>query len=365
MSKIILFLPGNIYHSNIIAPQLKRLVKEKASIKTLHTSPIPLVFGWQKIDMLLKPKIYKAGEHELCSGSLTHILHPLLTAEQSAWQTLMGVKGSIDVTFYPEFAPPYNSNLIPTTYFFLLKPPATRFYKFTKALTVSKATDITYGPAIKAGDKIGIFIDTQSPLRKAWHIYQDNPDQGLTGLIDATKQIADGTDPIHLTCWDLEAPYVGSEHEANMLWERYFEALEKHNLTPVFSPLKKHLKWLKKQAVKLETPQRILAKWTSHTPQLDYIHRAYYQFENKVLSKQHQYLRAIARSSDVMSAMHSKILTQDSSVSKFNKMYRNDILKLGEACLDILNAKQNSLDKLVEADPILGPKLIKLLRELA
>jgi len=129
---IVLFRPGNFFHSGVTRAKVEHMLNELAGMDTLRNSAIPVVFAWQRMDELLAPEIYHAGAKELCAGSLTHVLHNRLTPEDSAWQTAKGIEGSswqkargwtsIDVTFHPEFAPPADPELIYTRYFFVLAP---------------------------------------------------------------------------------------------------------------------------------------------------------------------------------------------------------------------------------------------------
>jgi len=380
MSDIVLFLPGNLFHSNVTQRQLKRMLDEKAGMDVLRNSTVPVVFAWQRIDELLAPDIYDAGQHELCAGSLTHVLHHRLPREDSAWQTLKGTKGSgwhkaeggtsIDVTFHPEFAPPADPELIPTGFFFL-SAPHTRYYDHdSTAATLTVAGALPMAPAIRFRSKVGILIGNRilfdncsHPIRRRWHDYQKDPEKGLEPLIQATEKVASLDGRVHIASWDLETPYVGSEIDANILWREYLEALDKKRLTSAFSPLERHLGWFSKQAVEMATPHRLLAKWTRHDAQLDYIRRAYDHPSPRTPSERERWLLAVARCSDVLSVMDSKIQSQNKDLPAHAVTYREGVLELGAACLDSVEETGQSLDTLSMADPLLGPRLAKVLRE--
>ena len=369
MSEIVLFLPGNLFHSNITQDKMERLLAERAGMETLEKNLVPVVFGWQMLDRLLAPDIYDPGPHELCVGSFSHALHSLLTKKDSEWQIENEInansklKSNINVTFYPEFAPPSDSKLIPTKYFFL-PSLGTRYYDHdanTGELDVRK--DISNIQAVRFGSKIGILLDTRSPIRKKWHEYQKDPREGLAPLVDATNKVADQNGPVHIVLLDLETPYVESDSNANQLWLDYFDAL-KDDVRKKFSPLKPHLKWFKDRAVDagyIGAPHRTLQKWAVHDIQLKYIQRAYNKIQAENLSKKQRILLAVARDSDVLSVMNSRILVQDEKEPCYKKN-RIEILRLGVACLNILEGKEDSLDSLAKADPVLGPRLIELLQ---
>lgn len=386
MSKIILFLPGNIFHSNVVQENMLLMLAQKAGMMTLRRSPIPLVLGWQRIDELLAPDIYDPESHELCSGSLTHVLHNRLTPERSAWQTAKGAAGSrwktggtgIDVTFHPEFSPPADPELIPTEYFFL-SAPNTAYYDYdpvTGELDVSPPPPLGV-PAIKFGSKIGILIynqvlfgdDVRFPIRDQWHEYQNDPRKKLGALVDATSKVTELKDPVHIVCWDLETPYVpvridkDKRIDADDLWQDYFEALDKRNLLTAFSPLQDHLDWFKEQAVEVsQPPHRLLDKWAHYDPKLDYLRRVYDNLGARTSSERKRWLLAIARSSDILSAMHSQI-KQAQEPDAATARYRKELVRLSNACLDVLEGKA-SLEALAIADPILGPRLVNLLKDI-
>ena len=390
MSEIILFLPGNIFHSNVTQEKMERMLAEKAGMEALRDSNVPLVFGWQRLDELLAADIYDPGRHELCAGSLTHVLHSRLTPERSAWQTAKGIadsrwqKGqgstSIDVTFYPEFAPPFDPELIPTKYFFL-PAPQTVYYDYdptTGTSTLPQALSQKV-PAIRFGSKVGILIhnrilineylpeghpnrETRDPIRDQWHKYQNKPTrENLDALVQATRSIADQDGQVHITLLDLETPYVGGAKDASILWNEYFEALGKD--VENFSKLEPHLSWFDKQAVDIESPHRMLDKWTRHDAQLDYIRRTYDNIHTKTLDERDRWLLAIARSSDTLSAMDSQIRAQKVDTPGFVAKYRKEVIKLGFTCLNILEGKE-PLQALATADPLLGPDLLNILSSL-
>jgi hypothetical protein len=376
---IILFLPGNLFHSNVPQAQIKRMLKEKAGMDALCNSKLPLVFAWQRIDELLAPDIYHAGNKELCAGSLTHVLHSRLKPQDSAWQTIKGIQGSgwqqaqgwtsIDVTFHPEFAPPSDPELIPTNYFFLLATQTMYYDSTSETPTVADA--LPTAPAIRFGSKVGILIQnrvlfgaSRKPIRDQWHKYQKDPPAGLEALVDTTERVANLPGRAHIVLGDLETPYVASSTDANTLWNQYFEALDKRNLTSAFSPLERHLDWYNRHAVEIEAPHRLLGKWTRHDAQLNYIQRAYDRFHAQTLSERKRWLLAIARCSDILSSTDSKIRKQNKDLPAYAVSHREELLRLGAACLDVLEEKK-SLDALSEADPLLGPRLINILQKMS
>jgi hypothetical protein len=383
MCKIIIFLPGNIFHSNVVQGEIERMLKQKAGMDTLRKSKIPLVFAWQRIDELLAPEIYDPGPHELCAGSLTHVLHNRLTPERSAWQAAKGAADSrwqkgntgIDVTFYPEFAPPSDPELIPTKYFFLLAPQTVCYTHDPITGTLTPPETFPDAPAIRFGSKVGILIrhrtlidqsnrpkrsdrKTLDPIRDQWHNYLQDPAKGADDLVRAIKGVTEQDGGVHIALGDLETPYV-NKVDPNVLWSEYLEALDKAGLLSAFSPLEPHLSWFDKWAVDVQPPHRILEKWTRHDAQLDYIRRAYddvYQASNE----RERWLLAIARSSDVLSAMDSKIRKQKQETPAHAAKYREEVIRLGFTCLDILAGKA-PLEALAAADPLLGPRLIDIL----
>ncbi len=376
MSKIIFFLPGNIFHSNVIQKEVKRMFGEKAGMDTLRKSKIPLVFAWQEIDKLLAPDIYDPGHHELCAGSLTHALHNWLSPEHSKWQMDEGIEG-IDVTFYPEFAPPSDPELIPTKYFFLLAPQTVCYTRDSTTGTSSLPETFTEAPAIRFGSKVGILIHnrtlidqsnqpkrpdrkTDDPIRDQWHNYLKDPAQGVDDLLRATQGVAEQHGGVHIALGDLETPYVNNV-DANALWSKYLEALGENGLSSAFSPLESQLSWFDEQAVDVQPPHRMLEKWTRHDAQLDYARRAYEDIQ--ISNPRERWLLAIARSSDVLSAMDSKIRKQKKETPPHAAKHRKEIVKLGFTCLNILEGKE-PLQALITADPLLGPRLLDILSSL-
>jgi hypothetical protein len=79
-----------------------------------------------------------------------------------------------------------------------------------------------------------------------------------------------------------------------------------------------------------------------------------------VSNERERWLLAIARSSDVLSAMDSKIRKQKKETPPYAAKYREKVIRLGFTCLDIL-ADKEPLEALATADPLLGPRLIDIL----
>jgi hypothetical protein len=373
MCKIILFIPGNIFHSNVVQREVKRMLKQRAGMDTLRKSKIPLVFGWQKIDELLAPDVYDPGPHELCSGSRTHAIHSWLAPKDSKWQTDEEIKG-IDVTFYPEFIPPSVPELIPTKYFFLLASQTVCYTHNSTTGTFTLPETFPEAPAIRFGSKVGILIQnrildnvclhprhpkrkTRDPIRDQWHDYLKNPAKGVDKLLQATEGVLE-QGGVHIALGDLETPYVSSDVDANVLWNKYLKALSDAGLSSEFSPLEPHLSWFDEQALDVQPPHRMLEKWTRHNAQLDHMRRAY--DDVPVSNERERWLLAIARSSDVLSAMDSKIRKQKKETPPYAAKYREKVIRLGFTCLDIL-ADKEPLEALATADPLLGPRLIDIL----
>jgi len=222
-------------------------------------------------------------------------------------------------------------------------------------------------PAIRFGSKVGILIhnrvlfdNSRDPIRDQWHTYQRNPSAGLDGLVAATDKVANWPGQVHIALSDLETPYVDSDVNAHVLWSTYLEALDKRNLLAAFSPLAQHLDWFDQHAEEIKPPHRTLERWARHDAQLDYMRRAYDRFCPQTLTERKRWILAVARCSDVLSAMDSKIRAQDKSLPAYMVKYREELLRLGAACLNIL-AGNKPLEALAEADPVLGPRLIKVL----
>jgi hypothetical protein len=307
MSKICFFLLGNILHSDVIQPQFERMIMEKGGMPTLREGGIRFNFGWHGLDSKIAPDIYDPGPHDLCSGLATHVFADRLQPTDLEWQYMNGVPGTLEVMYFPEFIIPSDPQNIPTQ-FFLLFDPETRYYDYEdpKSGRIFFPAEVRDNLSISWEGKTGIRLGN-SPLRAAFHAYQQ---RGLAGdldkLVKVTEEIAETDNDLHLAWLDLESPYVGSWTNANRLWGEYINIILRRNLANVFTYLKPHLDSLKKQAVFLGQPHRLLDKWMRHDAQRRYLELTY-SVKTENFRDWQLWLLAVAKGGDMFSAMGSMI----------------------------------------------------------
>jgi hypothetical protein len=290
-------LLGNAFHSNVYDEKLKEFIDDKGGLEVLKEFKIPVTFGVQKIDTLLFPEVYGVPK-EVCNGLFSHVLALLLPTEHLRWQKENGIKGTVPITFYPEFAVnPHCPDLLENP---LILDPGTRYYFWERNQDV-KVSPIPKNPCIKLGRTRGVRAFGFESLRDSWHRFQLVPNkETLENLLKAVKASSESQNYI-IWPMDWETPVVGSVEKPSVIFRIFLESLEKEGLIKNFLSLKDVFEKIKTKVEKSAFPFRETAKWTS-----SYVQIQYFSELKKVKEKENP-LFALAAISDVFSAWRSKI----------------------------------------------------------
>lgn len=320
MGKIILNLPGNTFHSNVLAHRWEEMYQSRVGLEAIGTSGVPVAVSYQGIDYKIMPWLEKTlakyPSIEVLNASHSHALVPLQTEEMQRWETRGIIPGSIPVTFFAEFYAPME-RYIPTEFFWVLEGASYLYSACCESGIDVIAEALPGAPSIKHGNKIGIIMrDAEfSPILKAYFRFQRDPLTAsddtngklpLDNLLDEIEKVGNmPADKIIIVPIDIEAPFVGSVWGAK-IWEMFFQGIVNRGLKDVFTPLSATLDTYRAKAVKSKRPHRILTKWTSYEVQVRYLMQvARLKLDTGLESD--MMLASVASCSDILSAWEKKI----------------------------------------------------------
>ncbi len=361
MSRIVLHLPGNGFHSNVSARKRREYLENfRDWITLLVTAGFPVAPSFQGIDLKL------AGVHELSfagvdllSAPFAHTLpslyekHPVHRGH-AEWLFRHGARGSAPGTFVSEFDIP-RLNIIPWRDDILFALPShTVGYSECSSGDVNPGADVNKYEAIRFHDKTIVPMRGVEAAQKAFFTWQRVwTDEALeVAMAEIAKLVNDGKDEVYVLFLDLEAPLVGSHHGIEV-WRRYFAAIRESNLAQYFVPFKEAAAIWRARAVDVEGSAHSLfmrqlgVKWTNFQPQMDHIMRSSMLPEAK--SDREQAALSLVTTSDVLSAMDRKIrrpIFVDGDLGKLEIGYDQTIISVGVVVRDAIEHHRSPMKAL-------------------
>lgn len=366
MGKLILVLPGNTFHSNVLPKRWEQMDAEHAGLDIIGQSGVPVTVSYQDIDFDLLPwldeTIGKYENIELLNSTHSHCLMPFNGSAMSKWQTKK-IFGDVDATFFAEFYAP-SEGYIPTKFFLFLEGMSYPYSNFSsESVSDMEVGKIGGAPAIKYGSKIGIVMKDGlfSPFLLAFQRFQRNPfaaDESTKGkdplvyLLDQIEAIGNGND-IVVCPLDIEAPYIGSAFGAK-IYQMFFDGVAKRGLSGVFAHLSDYLGYFEQNAVPSKRPHRILPKWCSYEVQVKYLMSLAII---KPKTEREKILHSIASASDILSAWERKIGESKKIIAlngcdeqggevKLPISFTQDVIDVQDAARVALQERQNYLSLL-------------------
>ena len=321
MSKIALVLPGNTFHANQLDETIPPMDSERYGLPTFRKWGIPALVFFQGLDVAMKPwlraEMQTPGSIEWGNAPFSHTLMPLFPG---SWRDEMRTPcGSVPVTFFGEFYVP-RGEVIPTEFTLVLAGNSVLYSSICDFWSVRQG-DILVQPypaethAIKFDGRVGILLREEwfAPFLKAVFLFQRYPTAGthpegrncLAELVAEVRTIADAPDErVVVAPLDLEAPWIGGRCGGEV-WEIFFSALHREELTHVFTPLSSHLGRFAAEAIPTSRPRRELRKWANWEVQLLHTQKLN---ARQAESPHEATLRMIATGSDIFAAWGIKIM---------------------------------------------------------
>lgn len=314
--KLILLLPGNTFHSNLLPERWEQMDTEHAGLDVIGQSGVPITVSYQGIDFELLPwlgeTIGKYRNIQLLNATHSHCLMPFNDSAMSKWQTGK-VFGDVKATFFAEFYAP-SEEYIPTKFFPFLEGMTYPYSNFSsESVSDMEVEQFSGAPSIKYGSKIGIAMKDGlfSPFLSAFQRFQRNPftaDESTKGkdplehLLDQAEAIGNGEN-IVVCPLDIEAPYIGSALGAKV-YQMFFDAVARRRLGGVFAHLSDYFEYFEENAVPSKRPHRILQKWCVYEVQVKYLMSL---AAANPKSEWERVIHSIASASDILSAWERKI----------------------------------------------------------
>lgn len=320
MGKIILVLPGNFLHANVLPDRWEEMYQSRAGLDEIGSSGVHVTVAYQAMDFQLIPwleeTVRKYRSIELINSTYSHALLPLIHSnELKRWETEPRINWHAPVTFFPEFYAPEDW-IIPTKYFFVLEGQSYLYSAFTNTDCFARDVEVQATEennlSIHYGDKIGIMLKEGlfRPFLNAFFRFQRDPVTKVDGrssldkVLDEVEKIGNSPKENLVICpLDLEAPFIGSALGVKV-WEMFFQGVNQRGLTKVFTSLSDKLDLIAFRGSNSKRPHRILTKWTVFEVQLKHLLQM-----NQVNpeTKQEKILFSLAMGSDILAAWERKI----------------------------------------------------------
>jgi hypothetical protein len=357
VSKIVLYLPGNLMHGNVSARKRRQYVEEFPQwLSTLKSAGFPVATSFQGIDLeILGVTESDFDGIDLLGGMYNHALPTVFEKHKglgnhTQWLIANGPRGNVPGIFYSEFNIPRTDIQRPGHDIIPVAPSALSFlYSLCQTGDIDPGLPISKYEAIRFREKTLVPMHLEG--QKNFFEWQRtlNPEK-LQAFLQELRAIRDdGKDGVKILFIDLEAPLVGSRHGLK-IWEWLFAAIREAGLADVFMPFAEAAKVWEQRAVKpqesaLSLVARDLGKWLGLDPQVDYLDRV--KSVRPRTEAEHRLL-ALASTSDVCAAMDRKlrgIVTLPADEGTVTIGYDQTLIDLGYA---VLNAFEHDAPLKVE-----------------
>jgi len=350
MSQLVLYLPGNIWHSNVPADRRRDYMENFSNwLGVLRSSSIPVSTSFSKIDLELLGGIKEENFEgvDLLGAPYNHALLSVFAGHRNLgnhakWLTHNGTSGNTEGYFVAEFDIPAK-DILPRGHRILpaLSSPSTILYSECMTGDVNPDHPISAYKALQFRDKTVVPMHGVEEAQKHFFFWQRYPtDANLQKFLDELHRITENdSDDILILFFDLEAPLVGSHHGLQV-WQWFFEAVKSAGLSDAFIPWGEAIDYWKEVAVKPETPaMRLLSrdlgrKWTGLQPQLDHLDRI--KLCRSPQNEAEQVWMSMFTTSDFLSAWDRKlrgVISFDADNGNLEIGYDQTIIDIGLTCL--------------------------------
>ncbi len=321
MSKIVLYLPGNAWHSNVRADKRRAYIEgfRRDWLAVLKQAGIPVVVSFQKVDL----ELFGVSERELAGGNLeclsapwNHALpslyekHPTLSGH-ARWLADHAVKTPTLGMFFAEYDVPRTRLAKPGIIPALPSPHMVQYSECGTGDYAQEAVIDRYR-AVRYHDNTVVPMVGVKPIQDAFFAWQRDPDNASKKEALATeirKVALDGTDDALILFLDLEAPLCGS-HYGPSIWEWFF-TVAKEAAPDAFVTWHWAAEQWMQSARSSDVPvaklfaRNLGVKWTGLQPQLDWLDRV--KLCRAPQSDREHALMGLFTGSDVLSAWDRKL----------------------------------------------------------
>ena len=345
---LVLYLPANIMHSNVLAPKRRQHIEEfPLWLKVLKSAGIPITVSFQTVDLeMLGRTTEDFNGLELLRAPYGHLMmslysgHPVMR-EHAKWQILNGITGNTNGFFFPEFDVPTSViNIQGKPIVPVLPDPSSVLYSSCDSGDINPEAAISQYPAVSFNGMTLVPMVGVAELQKKFFMWQRFPDdrEKLDALMSEVQTCSsqNATTP-RILFLDLEAPLVGSHHGLP-IWERFFAEIRQRDLQRCFTSFEEASQIWRRQQVSAPGVSSLIArdlvKWTRRAPQIQVTDR----IKTSVHRKGGLSDRLVAQltTSDLLSALGSKLeakitLTADQGPLEIG--YDQSIIDMGFALL--------------------------------
>ncbi len=319
MDRVILFLPANLFHSNVTDVARAEYLTGYSALHTMLLSAgLPISVSFQGIDLALlgfDESDFDLSSVELIAAPWAHFLPSLVGEDKvlgasAKWQIAHGVASASAARFNPEFDVPPQKHLLPHAGQIMpCVAPSTVMCSECDVSDSNGEHALMKREAVAFNGNVLVPLSGLDKVNGAWFTFQRFPtDENLTAVIDRLQELLSGnTGKVYVWYVDLEGPIVGS-HFGFGLWERLFEAIANSDVAEQFTSFAATARHFRSKAEKLgfnSIARELGNKWTRWPQQIALYNRWGHlpmpknDFDQAVLS--------LVTVSDVLSAMNSKI----------------------------------------------------------
>ncbi len=319
MDKIVLYLPANLFHSNVTDVQREKYISEYGALhEALTGSPVPIAVSFQGIDLALlelEEGDFANTSVELVAAPWAHFLPSLVGDDavlglSAKWQVAHGVAAASAARFNPEFDAPPQKHLLPHAGQIMpCVAPSTVLYSECDVGDSDNEHALMKREAIAFNGNVLVPLSGLDKVNGAWFTFQRFPtDENLTAVIDRLRELLSGnTGKVYVWYVDLEGPIVGS-HFGFGLWKRLFEAIASSDVAGSFTTFADTAEHFQRKAESIGRSvisRELGNKWTRWPQQIAY----YLKWGRLPMPKTDfdQAVLSLVTVSDVLSAMNSKI----------------------------------------------------------
>lgn len=328
--RVILYLPANLFHSNVLAPHRKvyteTFAAEDGVLAMLRRGgvtedgqmPVKVSVSLQGIDLAIlgmAPDDF-AGI-ELIDAPWAHYLPSLVAGaqhldEHAKWQMAHGVLRGSAAYFNPEYCTPRQPWLLPRRdYIMPAVGSATVLYSECDDADLAVGSKLEVYDALRYNGNIVVPMKGVEQMTGTYFTFQRYPsEENLAKVVRAVEELVmHGGDRTCIWYLDLEAPLVGTVEKDFAVLDRLLKALVHAGLSEYFVTFADAQDEFRARAAEPAIhgllSRQLGLKWTKWDMQTDHVRR-YMGLRRPVSDREHAIVSLIT-GSDVLSAMCSKI----------------------------------------------------------
>lgn len=368
MSKLVINLPGNTWHSNVSAHARRTYIEElPAWVQVLKEAGMPILSSFQQTCLDLAGLTERDFEGlDLLAAAYNHALFSLISGrdglpEHAAWLVEHGVKGNVDGAFWNEFDTP-NRDMHPGRSMVYFSVPSQSFlYSECDERTPTDAQRLEGYSAVRFHNHVVVPMHGCGKAQGAFFKWQRLwDDASRAEMVAAFREIVeDGKDGIVVFFMDLEAPIVGSHHGLDV-WRQFFRILREEGIADHVIGFKDAEKIWRAEATRPKQTFSLLArklgtKWTAWNQQIILLFRTL-RLRPARTDRDHAVM-ACFTTSDLYSALGTELDAQqeppkprDADLGPITIGFDRTVTRVGHIAIDAYETGKNPARELVSYD---------------